>query len=606
MPRSSKPPSYFVDPESPSPGGMQRLAERLLIGGGWPREDVIWLAPLLLQVLPTPDAEQDAAFDRLESNLGVLALAWTPFGNGDRDAAMLLVLAALTGCVHIPRLSFPSKPDGDGETWTLPHEEWSRVVSAMRDHGVDFNRLLRRGWPDHLIQEWTRDFGPLEYDRFRRLSDVLLSTGAIDIAQIIDVDGMVSAGAGGKWYPPGSSISNAAIAWNDGVSWHSTRSLRTWLWYAGYAALKQASPAFTAARPESLPALATSFAEAIVTKFGALNERYFTAFHEADGAFRQAVHPYFEHLDAVLQTTKGSTAQDLRPMWLLYFRMSWDSRPEACPAVLKARALAIATEDLSRLRPLLAAARITGETPEARQFSRMLPHFDQCVETLGRHGSIWRGMKPLLLGMRALGTPCVARDLRYWNEYVEDPAPAPWSAFPARLAGLVHAFAKHEQESDPELSDLREAFAAYCLERLTDRKEVREELKSGRRARVDADMVEPSHEWRYCMVRAVMDLRSNPEGRGHRALHWSSENDPHQHVRDAAGRAYETIRHARGLPERVSPRRAVMSALWWLRQAHLLGLGIQPDHDLAQRTREKELSRTKEAERFDGCAPNSD
>jgi hypothetical protein len=123
---------------------------------------------------------------------------------------------------------------------------------------------------------------------------------------------------------------------------------------------------------------------------------------------------------------------------------------------------------------------------------------------------------------------------------------------------------------------------------------------------VDADMVEPSHEWRYCMVRAVMDLRANPEGRGHRALHCSSENDPHQHVRDAAARAYETIRHARGLPERVSPRRAVMSALWWLRQAHLLGLGIQPDHDLAQRTREKELSRTKEAERFDGCAPNSD
>jgi hypothetical protein len=29
----------------------------------------------------------------------------------------------------------------------------------------------------------------------------------------------------------------------------------------------------------------------------------------------------------------------------------------------------------------------------------------------------------------------------------------------------------------------------------------------------------------------------------------------------------------------------------------LLGLGIQPDRDLAQRTREKELTRTKEIER---------
>jgi hypothetical protein len=606
MPRSTKPPSYFVDPDAPTPDRDQRLAERLLIDGGWPKEDAAWIAPLLLRVLPTTGADSGSWFDRQQFNVRAFASAWSLAGSDDRDAAALLVLGALTTCVHLPNLSYPQAPRGYAGVWSLPKSSWTSVVSEMQSHGVDFNRLLRHGWPDHLIREWTRDFGLLEYDRFRRLGDVLLSTGALDLARVIDVEAMVTAGADGQWNPPGASISNAAITWNDGVSWRSTRSLRTWVWYMGDEALRQALPAFTGAASESLPALATSFAEAIVDKFGALCERHFTAFDEADEAFRQTVHPYFEHLDGVLKAAEGCTAHALRPMWLLYFRMSWDSRPEACPAAIKARALAIATEDLSRLRPMLAAARISGETLEARQFSRMLPHFDQCVETLGRHGGIWRGMKPLLLGMRALGTPCVARDLRYWNEYVEDPAPAPWSAFPARLAGLVHAFAKHEQESDPELSVLREAFAAYCLGRLTDRKDVREELKSGRRARVDADMVEPSHEWRYCMVRAVMDLRANPEGRGHRALHWSSENDPHQHVRDAAGRAYETIRHARGLPERVSPRRAVMSALWWLRQAHLLGLGIQPDHDLAQRTREKELSRTKEAERFDGCAPNSD
>lgn len=42
-----------------------------------------------------------------------------------------------------------------------------------------------------------------------------------------------------------------------------------------------------------------------------------------------------------------------------------------------------------------------------------------------------------------------------------------------------------------------------------------------------------------------------------------------------------------------------MSALWWIRQAHLLGLEIQPDPDGAQRTRVKELARTKETERVD-------
>jgi hypothetical protein len=44
----------------------------------------------------------------------------------------------------------------------------------------------------------------------------------------------------------------------------------------------------------------------------------------------------------------------------------------------------------------------------------------------------------------------------------------------------------------------------------------------------------------------------------------------------------------------MSPRRAVLGAFWWLRQAHLKSLGIEIDRDGAQRTRIKELSRTKE------------
>lgn len=607
MPRSNQPPSYIVDPDAPTPGGAQRLAERTLIGGGWPKEDAAWLAPLLLRVLPSADSGSATLCDTLELNFGHMALTWMPMGKGDRDAALLLVLASLTGCVHIPRLIFPRRAeDNVGDVWSLPREEWQSVVEEMQKHGADFNRLLRNGWPEHLAAEWARDFGVLEHDRFRTFGEVLLSSGAIDLSKVLDVEAMTAAGATGQWYPPGATISNGAITWVDGISWRSTRSLRTWMWYAENEALRQALPTFVAASPASLPDIATSFAEAVTTKCGAFCDRHFTAFHEADEDFCTTLAPYFEHLDQAIKMAEGRTAQALRPMWVLFFRMTWDARPTECPNDLRARALAIATEELSRLRPMLAAAREEGDTPEAKQFARGLPHFDQCVELLGRHGGIWRGMKPLLLGMRALGTRCVARDLRYWNEYVEDPAPQPWCAFPARLAGLLHGFAREEQTSDPELTALRESFAAYCLERLTDRKDTREDLRASGRARTDSDMVEPAHEWRYCMVRAVADLRANPEGRGHRALHWSSENDPHQHVRDAARRAYETVRHARGLPEHVSPRRAVMSALWWMRQAHLLGLGIQPDRDLAQRTREKELSRTKEVERIDGRAPTSD
>jgi hypothetical protein len=85
-------------------------------------------------------------------------------------------------------------------------------------------------------------------------------------------------------------------------------------------------------------------------------------------------------------------------------------------------------------------------------------------------------------------------------------------------------------------------------------------------------------------------------------LHKASQIDPDPDVCEAAREGYERMRRGVGLPEDTSPRRAIMSALWWIRQGHLVGLGIQPDPDGAQRTRIKELSRTKEAERYDPTA----
>jgi hypothetical protein len=250
------------------------------------------------------------------------------------------------------------------------------------------------------------------------------------------------------------------------------------------------------------------------------------------------------------------------------------------------------------MRKIFHAATQPGDTPEARAFQNAQQHFDNCCFVLARHGSIWHCLKPLLLGMRALNTACVATDLRFWMEPSLDPPPGPWNHLPNMMAVVVHTFAGTEQMIDPNLTALREQFASFCLERLTDRLSDAQRKKTGAsRVRSDEELVERVPAWRYCLVRAIADLRANPEGRGHRALHWSSEYDPDETVKKAAQQAYETIRHARGLPDRVSPRRAVMSALWWLRQAHLLGLGIQPDRDLAQRTREKELTRTKESER---------
>jgi hypothetical protein len=85
----------------------------------------------------------------------------------------------------------------------------------------------------------------------------------------------------------------------------------------------------------------------------------------------------------------------------------------------------------------------------------------------------------------------------------------------------------------------------------------------------------------------------------------SSRIDPDADVRDAAHAAYEQMRRLKTMPENMSPRRAVMSALWWIRQAHLLELGIELDENGAQRTRVKELTRTKEFERANKLAMHS-
>ena len=77
-------------------------------------------------------------------------------------------------------------------------------------------------------------------------------------------------------------------------------------------------------------------------------------------------------------------------------------------------------------------------------------------------------------------------------------------------------------------------------------------------------------------------------------LEISCEIDPDESVRDAAATVLNTAIRNESLPEDVSPRRAVLSALWWLRQGHLLALGLEPDPDGAQRTRVKELARTRE------------
>lgn len=331
-------------------------------------------------------------------------------------------------------------------------------------------------------------------------------------------------------------------------------------------------------------------------------------------------------------------------MW--FARAAFDGRSEQMPADVATKWLRVVKQEMGAFRPLLGqedvlpdgweavvrersqAAQLralTGEAEKAtdllgerrqvakdwpglpihmpsERFERDREHFLSCADQVFQLEGLWEGMRQLLLAMRALKSPCVASDLRYWEEpgvaashYPRQPE-EPWRCIPVKLVASFHAFVGKEEAKDPELKELRGQFAAYCLSGLRDKwnEKERADAEASGRKRTNDDMVEPSPDWRYCRVRAAKTLAINPDGRGHRLLQTASEIDPDPNVREVANDAYQSLRRGVTLPEGMSPRRAVLGAFWWLRQAHLKALNIEIDRDGAQRTRIKELSRTKE------------
>lgn len=192
-------------------------------------------------------------------------------------------------------------------------------------------------------------------------------------------------------------------------------------------------------------------------------------------------------------------------------------------------------------------------------------------------------LKAGVLVLRALREPAVPADLRWWEDPPLESVPIRWSWLPSTLVALVHSRGRTEQRADPELREVRSAFARFLLDRL--------------KPRADGDpalRIEPDAAWRRCCIRAVRELAVNPEGRGHRTLHHVAESDPEEGVRTAAREAYDDVRRADGSTGDASPRRRLVAALWWLRQAHRTALGLDIDPAGARRTRQKEISYTTE------------
>ena len=258
------------------------------------------------------------------------------------------------------------------------------------------------------------------------------------------------------------------------------------------------------------------------------------------------------------------------------------------PDELRNRLVESASRHIGILRSVLRDAPEVFEDEEVRDF------YDKAFYVLLSFAPPWKRLKPLLLAFTEMTEQAVARDLRTWREHDSTDNPPPiYSRVPNWIeVAMYPQNLKRELEKDPYLQGLREEFAKFCLGRLRTKK------KNKNAAYINEDFVEQRPAWRSCYVQALAALRVNPGGRGHRTLFWLLNNDPDETVRELAKRAHKRVRHLdRGKPnldEGASPRRPLFEAFWWLRQAHLITLGVEVDSSGAMRTRRRELHRTRE------------
>lgn len=496
----------------------------------------------------------------------------------------------------------------------------------------------------------TRPFG--EWQEIVRLMHLLVDAAELDLARVID-DGAVVAAGVPRWGPDPQEPVQLRIPTPPDLkpdSASNPRLLSNWMAGIGPRALRLFFAKFADWKNERYAGVMALGVRDAIEKWLRLSGHHPTHFREGGQPLAEATRPYFDLLDTHSAHAAVEGPTPLRRAWLWFALCTFEADPNSWTSLdSKAREtlLRAANEDISRLRKLLSRAQPRplkdderdqkqrelarwGEAPLppltaadlCQGWGHLLPadaegpieekqrapweefewekdHLQTCLLLLYQFGGVWRGLKPMLLAWRALATQGVARDLGYWQEPDRETPPYPWADLFAWPINLFHVFVGKEQAKDPGLVELRGELASFCLERLVDRwsQGVRDEARRSGRARTNDDMLERSPEWRYCLIRAAGALGLNPEGKGHRILRMAADLDPDEDVREAANQGYEQLRRNVELPEGVSPRRAVMSALWWIRQAHLLGLGIQPDPDGAQRTRVKELARTKETER---------
>jgi hypothetical protein len=308
--------------------------------------------------------------------------------------------------------------------------------------------------------------------------------------------------------------------------------------------------------------------------------------------------PFFQLLSAKHPETHQERSTLTKAWWRIsqtIYGWSMGGLESELPDELRTRLVESAAKHMGFLRKMLRESpeEFKGEEAPNVQISDF---YKEAFYALLCFAPPWKRLRPLLLAFTEMTVQAVASDLRPWPDDPDrEPPPHPYSNIPMWIEiSMYPQNLKNELERDRRLQALREEFAKFCMARLKTK-------ESGIHKR-NEDFVEPRPVWRGCYVQALTALRVNPGGRAHKTLFWTANNDPGETVRGLAKRAHRQIRRLdRGKPNLdvgASPRRPLFQAFWWLRQAHLLTLGIKIDKSGAQRTLRKDLHRTREKDDF--------
>ena len=228
-----------------------------------------------------------------------------------------------------------------------------------------------------------------------------------------------------------------------------------------------------------------------------------------------------------------------------------------------------------------------GDATEAeRRFGCRLNSYTLATHCLTVVDDLAFMLSQLLQLLRVSPVPLVGDDLAYWR----DSRGGLLQRIPVNLVNSVHIMAARAEKYDPKLRGVREDLARFCIGRIGQKKG----KKCDEGLAPTSSLVEQDPYWRACYLHAVDALRTNPDDKGHRAFYWSMHHDPEEDIRELAKELYPRVERKRDIADGSSPRRPLITAIWWMLQAHRLGMRLDVDDTAIHATLADMMRRTTE------------